>query len=108
MMSKHFVLQDCGSGSSIFRDGIGKRWQHAFSSSQKSKDHSVEVEPLFARGHEQPLAHDGLRGVVGQLEVVDARVDAGVGAVAGVDLPHDGQAGVEVGQTALNEHGFEF
>ena len=61
---------------------------------------SVEVKSVLPRGGQQPLPHDGLGGVVGQLEVVHAGVDARVGAVGGVDLPHEGQAGVQVGQSA--------
>ena len=64
---------------------------------------SVEVKSVFPGGRQQPLPHDGLGGVVGQLEVVDARVDAGVGAVGGVNFPHKGQARVQIGQSAWKQ-----
>lgn len=43
--------------------------------------HSVEVEALLASGRQQALSQECLGGVVGQLEVVGARVHRGEGAV---------------------------
>ena len=58
------------------------------------------MESFLPGGHDQPLLHDLLGGVVRQLEVVQAGVDGGVGAVAGVDLANDRQPGVEVRKAA--------
>ena len=63
------------------------------------------MEPLLLRGGQQPVAHDVLAAVVGQLQVVDARVHAGEAAVAGVHLFDDGEPGVEVGQPARRQRG---
>ena len=61
---------------------------------------SVEVKSVLPGGRQEPLPHHGLGGVVRQLEVVHAGVDAGVGAVGGVDFPHQSQSGVQIGQPA--------
>lgn len=60
-------------------------------------EQSVEVEALFAGGGEESFAEERLGGVVGQLEVVGARVHRGEGAVRGVHLAHHGEPRVEVG-----------
>ena len=65
-------------------------------------DRSVQVEALLPGGHQQPFPHDLLRGVVRQLQVVDAGVDRRVGAISGVDLPDDRQPREEVGKTTWN------
>lgn len=61
---------------------------------------SVQVESLFAGGSEKSLSEQGLGRVVGQLEVVGARVDRREGAVRGVHLAHHGEPRVEVGEAA--------
>lgn len=61
---------------------------------------SVQVESLFAGGSEKSLSEQGLGRVVGQLEVVGARVDRWEGAVRGVHLAHHGEPRVEVGEAA--------
>ena len=58
------------------------------------------METLLPRSHEETLPHDLLGGVVRELEIVDAGVDGGVGAVAGLDLAHDRQAWEQVRQAA--------
>lgn len=58
----------------------------------------VEMESLFPGCHEQLLSHDLFGGVVGQLEVVDAGVDGGVGAVSSVDLADDRQTWEEISE----------
>lgn len=60
----------------------------------------VEVESLLLRRGKQSISHDLLARVVRQLQVVDTGVDGRVGAVAGVNLPHDGQTRMQVGQAA--------
>ena len=61
---------------------------------------SIEVKSVLPGGRQEPLPHHGLGGVVRELEVVHAGVDAGVGAVRGIDLPHEGQARVQIRQSA--------
>lgn len=61
---------------------------------------SVQVESLFAGGSEKSLSEQGLGRVVGQLEVMGARVDRREGAVRGVHLAHHGEPWVEVGEAA--------
>ena len=58
------------------------------------------MESLLPGGHEKFFPHHLLRGVVWELEVVDTGVDGRVGAVSGVDLPHNGQTGEQIGQAA--------
>lgn len=60
----------------------------------------VEVEALLPRRGQQPLPQQLLRGVLGQLEVVHARVDGRVAALARVDLADHGEARVQVGEAA--------
>ena len=59
----------------------------------------VEMEALLSGGIKQPLLEDLLRGVLWELQVVDAGVDRGVEVRGARLLPDDGQAGVEIGQT---------
>lgn len=92
---------------------------------------SVEVEAFLHGGSEQPLPHDVLGGIFRKLQVVDAGVDRRVAGVCGVhlrsknqselqpghthtregvygggsDLPHDGEARVQVGQSARGQRG---
>jgi len=47
---------------------------------------SVEVEAFLHGGGEQPLPHDVLGGILGQLQVVDAGVHRWVAGVGGVHL----------------------
>lgn len=62
------------------------------------------MKSFFSGGGEEALAQDVLRIVFGQLQVVDARVDRRVAAVAGrVHLADDGEARVEVGQAARRQ-----
>jgi len=61
------------------------------------------VEAFFPGGGEQPLAQDLFGLVLGQFEVVDAGVDRGVAALAGVHLAHHRQPRVQVGQPARRQ-----
>ncbi len=60
----------------------------------------IEVEPLLLTSSKQPLPEQVFRRVVGQFQVVHARVDGGEGPVASVHLPHDRQPRVERGEAA--------
>ena len=86
---RYFVLQECYSIMFF-----------SFSRGSLLIGCSVEVKSVLPGGRQEPLPHHGLGGVVRQLEVVHAGVDAGVGAVGGVDFPHESQSGVQIGQPA--------
>ncbi len=61
---------------------------------------SVEMESFLHRRGEESVPQDLLGRVVGQLEVVHARVDGRIAAVRAVHLAHDGEAGLQVGEAA--------
>ena len=61
------------------------------------------MEALLHGGGEQAVAEDVLRAVLGQLQVVHARVDGREAAVVAVHFAHDGEARLQVGESARRQ-----
>lgn len=60
----------------------------------------IQMETLFACGCQQTFAQHFLGRIVGQLQIVHARVDRWITAGARIDLPDDRQTWMQIGQTA--------
>jgi len=58
------------------------------------------VETFLFGGRKQSIAQDFLGRVLGQFEVVDARIDRGIATVCRVNLADDGQSRLKVGKSA--------
>lgn len=63
----------------------------------------IQVEAFFPGGGQKPLTQNFFGLVLGQFQVVDASVDRGVAALAGVHFAHHRQPGVEVGEAARRQ-----
>ena len=63
----------------------------------------IQMETFLFGCCDQPFAKDLLGGVVGQFEIVHARVDRRVARVVTVHFADYGQAGLEVGEPARGQ-----
>lgn len=76
---------------------------HLHSRPPRAHTASVQMETLLARRRQQAVAQHLLGRIVGQFQVVHARVHRRIAAGAGVHLAHHRQARMQIGQTAWRQ-----